>query len=158
MNEMTTIVKKNESGEAVFEYQGNLIRKTERGLLVEAVFGIERVQVEDVAFLKGDLFNEYYLFEKWFNIYEVHTGKTDVIKAWYCNICRPMTHQMNRIAYEDLALDLLVYPDGRYSILDRDEFRALRINGHDRRMALEGLEELLQLFHTSSNLSLVDLL
>ncbi|KUK46120.1 MAG: hypothetical protein XD73_1007 [Anaerolinea thermophila] len=158
MNEMITIIKKNESGEAVFEYQGDLVRKTERGLLVEAVFGIERVQVENVVFLKGDLFNEYYLFEKWFNIYEVHIEETEVIKAWYCNICRPMTYQMDSIAYEDLALDLLVYPDGRHSILDRDEFRALHINGHERRMALEGLEELVQLFQTTLTPNLVDLL
>ena len=155
---MITIIKKNESGEAVFQYQGNLMQITQRGILVEAIFGIEQVQVGDVTLLEGDLFHELYLFNRWFNVYEVHARKTDVIKAWYCNICRPMKFEKNCIEYEDLALDLLVLPDGRYTILDRAEFRALSISGHERRMALRGLEELIQLFHAAPNMNLADLL
>jgi len=55
-------------------------------------------------------------------------------------------------------LDLLVYPDGRQSILDREEFRALRIDGHERRMALEGLAELQNIFKDIKDLNLDGLL
>jgi hypothetical protein len=153
-----TIIKKNESGETVFTYPGNVVRETQRGILVEAIFGIREVQVEDVTLIEGDLFHELYLYSKWFNLYEVHIGKTDEIKAWYCNICRPVRYENNCIEYEDLALDLLVYPDGRYSILDRVAFRALPISGHERRLALQGLEELIGLFHAAPNIDLMDLL
>ena len=155
---MITIIKKNESGETVFSYPGNLICETPQGILIEAFFGIRRVQVEDITLVVGDLFRELYLYDKWFNIYEVHTGKSDAVKAWYCNICRPVRVENNCIEYEDLALDLLVYPDGKYSVLDRVAFRALPISGHERRLVLQGLEELIELFQAVPVMNLMDLL
>jgi len=149
MHKPVTIIKRNERGEPVFQYQGEIYQCTEKGLLVSAIFGLSKVVEQDITFLKGDLFEECYLFNKWFNIYQVHIGCSDQVKAWYCNICRPMLFQDDRIEFDDLALDLLVYPDGRQCILDRDEFRALRIDGHERRMALEGLEELQGLIKAS---------
>ncbi|MGV8026827.1 MAG: DUF402 domain-containing protein [Anaerolineaceae bacterium] len=142
MNKKITIIKRNERSEPVFQYQGEICQHTEKGLLVSAIFGLPQVMERDITFLKGDRFEECYLFNKWFNIYQVHAGSSGQIKAWYCNICRPMLYQEDRIEFDDLALDLLVYPDGSQTILDRDEFRALHITGHERRLALEGLEEL----------------
>ncbi|MHB8807987.1 MAG: DUF402 domain-containing protein [Anaerolineaceae bacterium] len=142
MNKKITIIKRNEHGEPVFQYQGEIRQHTEKGLLVSAIFRLPQVMERDITFLKGDRFEECYLFNKWFNIYQVHVGRSEQIKAWYCNICRPMLYQEDRIEFDDLALDLLIYPDGRQYILDRDEFRALHINGHERRLALESLEEL----------------
>lgn len=158
MNNPISIIKKNEAGQAVFRYDGQIIRRSDKGVLVSAVFGIPKVTEEEVDFLAGDVFHEYYLYEKWFNIYEVHVGSSDVIKAWYCNLCRPVTISTEQIAYEDLALDLLVYADGRQNILDREEFRALRIGGHERRMALEGLAELQNIFKDIKDLNLDGLL
>lgn len=158
MNNPISIIKKNAGGQAVFQYEGEIIRQSDRGVLVSAVFGIPKVTEEAVDFLAGDVFHEYYLYEKWFNIYEVHIGNSGVIKAWYCNLCRPVTISTDQIAYEDLALDLLVYPDGRQSILDREEFRALHITGHERRMALEGLAELQNIFKDIKDLNLDGLL
>jgi hypothetical protein len=146
MNKRITIIKRDEQGKPVFQYQGEICQHTEKGLLVSAIFGLSEVVEQDITLLKGDLFHECYLFGKWFNIYQVHVGHSEHIKAWYCNICRPMLFQEDRIEFDDLALDLLVYPDGRQCILDRDEFRALHINGHERRLALEGLDELRTIF------------
>jgi hypothetical protein len=69
-----------------------------------------------------------------------------------------MLFRDGRIEFDDLALDLLVYPDGRQCILDRDEFRALRINGHERRLALEGLAELQAIFKETGIPDLLKLL
>lgn len=158
MNTLISIIKKDETGQAVFQYDGQIIHRSDKGVLVSAVFGIPKVIVEEVDFLAGDVFHEYYLYDKWFNIYEVHAGDSPHIKAWYCNLCRPVKISSDQISYEDLALDLLVYPDGKQSILDREEFRALRINGHERRMALEGLSELQDIFKRIGDLHLKELL
>lgn len=158
MNKRITIVKRNELGEPVFQYEGEICRHTKKGLLVSAVFGLPQVTEQEMTFVKGDLFHECYLYNKWFNIYQVHAGRSEQIKAWYCNICRPMLFRDGRIEFDDLALDLLVYPDGRQCILDRDEFRALRINGHERRLALEGLAELQAIFKETGIPDLLKLL
>lgn len=158
MNKKITIVKQNAAGTEVFRYGGELVRQTSSGLMVSAIFEIPYIQVDEVAFKAGDRSFEYYLYDKWFNIYQVHEGMSAEVKAWYCNICRPMVFTNGQVEYEDMELDLLVYPDGRQVILDRDEFRALRINGHERRLALEGMQELHDIFKDIRALDLASLL
>ena len=46
---------------------------------------------------------------------------------------------------EDLALDLVVYPDGRSRVLDEDEFAALPLSAEERSRARRALEELQEL-------------
>jgi len=50
------------------------------------------------------------------------------------------------ISYVDLALDLLVYPDGRQLVLDQDEFEALDLDLEDHKQSLKALAELKTLF------------
>ncbi len=146
MHKTITIIKRNEHSQPVFQYQAEILDQSEKGLLLSAVFGLASVVEEDINILKGDRFKEWYPYQKWFNIYQIHDGQTAQVKAWYCNVCRPMYFHESVLEFDDLALDLLVYPDGSQSILDREEFRALRISGHERRLALEGLEELQTIF------------
>jgi protein associated with RNAse G/E len=55
---------------------------------------------------------ELYLFGKWFNIYEIYDRDDQLLKAWYCNITRPVRLLGNEVHYDDLALDLLVFLTG----------------------------------------------
>jgi len=50
------------------------------------------------------------------------------------------------VAYRDLALDLLVYPDGSQLILDEDEFAVLQVPDEEKAKALAALEELKIIF------------
>ncbi len=150
MKQKITIVKRNERGIPVFRYTGEILQSTKKGLLISAVFGLPQVNLRVAALLPGDLFEEYYFYDKWFNIYQVHAGNTERIKVWYCNICRPMQYLDDRIEFDDLALDLLITPNGRQYILDRDEFCALKINRKERRLALEGLREVQAFFKENS--------
>lgn len=52
----------------------------------------------------------------------------------------------DRLSYIDLALDLWVAPDGSQTVLGRDEFDALELDGGTRRPAEAGLRELIKLF------------
>jgi hypothetical protein len=91
---------------------------------------------------------ERYYTDRWYNIFAVHDRDDDTLKAWYCNVTRPAEitpdreTPISRIAYVDLALDLLVFPDGRYLVLDEDEFANLPIDDLTRQKALDALDEL----------------
>ena len=49
------------------------------------------------------------------------------------------------MSYVDLALDLLVYPDGRQLVLDEDEFQALSLDTATHVKAQAALNELQRL-------------
>ena len=53
---------------------------------------------------------------------------------------RPVEFKDDHIAYDDLALNLLVYPDGKQLVLDRDDFEALELPSFDCKMAEAGLK------------------
>ncbi len=146
MNEVITVIKRNEKGSDVFQYQGKILRATTKGFLIRAIFKLNKSITKDITFLPGDMFEEYYIFHKWFNIYQVHSGDSEQIKAWYCNICRPIFFQDSSIIFDDLVLDLLIDAEGRQHILDRDEFRAIHLSLRERMLALKGLIELRSLF------------
>ena len=59
---------------------------------------------------------------------------------------RPAEIRGDVLSYVDLALDLLVFPDGRQLVLDEDEFNNLDLNPTDKAQALAALAELQQQF------------
>ena len=145
------IVKNNHAGEEVWRYSGVLRRHTEKGLIIEAKFNAKD---DAYGFKQGDLFIEAYLYGKWFNVYEIHSKEDGALKCWYCNITRPVRTLDQTLYYDDLALDLMVYPDGKMMVLDMDEFEELPISIADREKALKGLEELKKLFQEKTLINL----
>jgi hypothetical protein len=85
---------------------------------------------------------EWFYSDRWHNIFQMHDADDDRLKGWYCNLTRPARLGPNDIYAEDLALDVMVYPDGNFRLLDEDEFAALEITASDRSHALNALEEL----------------
>ncbi|GGL43597.1 DUF402 domain-containing protein [Sporolactobacillus putidus] len=62
----------------------------------------------------------FYWTERPYNVY-IWIGPEGNYRGSYLNIVRN-THISDRVvSYEDLILDVLVLPDGRYSVLDEDE-------------------------------------
>ena len=91
---------------------------------------------------KGDRFVETYYTDRWFNIFEIHAREDDHLRGWYCNVSSPAVIVGDTIAWNDLALDLLVFPDGRQYVLDEDEFSQLELSSEQRQRALNALAEL----------------
>jgi protein associated with RNAse G/E len=100
----------------------------------------------DVVFRRGDRFVEYYYTDRWYNIFAIHDRDDEKVKGWYCNIGMPAVFQDGIVSYVDLALDLWVSSDGKQTLLDEDEFEALRLDTQLRDGALKGLEDLKTLF------------
>ena len=143
MGSAITVHKLNEQGAEVFHYNGILIGERGNSLTLEAYYERSDVQFFGLTFREGDRFIETYYSDHWFNIFEIHDTDDD-IKGWYCNITRSARIEQGHIYAEDLALDLLVYPDGRVQVLDEDEFEAMELSESDRKNALSALEELKQ--------------
>jgi len=140
------IIKRNHLGVAVWEYEGILIGQSERAYLFEAYFNRTDLLFNGVFLRKGDRFLELYPLSRWFNIFEIHDKDDDSVKAWYCNVTRPVNIEGDSIAYEDLALDLLVYPDRKKLVLDEDEFEELSLPDREVQFAREGLQQLIGIF------------
>ena len=62
----------------------------------------------------------YFFKNKWYNI--IAQMKKDGI-YFYCNIATPYIIEENTIKYIDYDLDLRVFPDGSFKVLDRGEYK-----------------------------------
>lgn len=146
VGERVPVIKRNILGEETWRYEGLLIERGQNCFVLEAYFDRQDMQVEGLLLRKGDRFVETYYEDRWYNVFEVHACEDDRIRGWYCNISCPVKVEGRALSYIDLALDLLVFPDGSQTILDQDEFESLQIPPEARQRALDGLHELKNLF------------
>ena len=140
------IIKNDHLGNSVWEYDGKIIEQTASAFLIEANFNRSDLMFNGIFLREGDCFLELYPIGKWFNIFEIHDKDNDEIKGWYCNITRPVRFNDENIFYDDLALDLLVYPDRKMLVLDEDEFRFLSLDPIETLNAKKGLAKLQEMF------------
>jgi len=139
-----TVFKQNYLGEPVFNWKGELVAETPTSRLVSARFsGADAVPVDKVTFRKDDLMLERYYIDRWYNLFEVHQGSSNQVKCWYLNLSYPAQFSAESIIWQDLALDLVVYPNGEYRLLDEDEFNALPLDVEVRRHCLETVQDIL---------------
>lgn len=157
MKSEVTIIKNNHKGEEVWRYAGKIVSETPKGIIAEAYFNRSDLEFNGITLKEGDRFKELYLFGKWFNIFEIYDKHSALLKAWYCNITRPVKILNHKIFYDDLALDLLVLPDRRQLALDEEEFIALNLNKADQLNARSALKELQVLFSQDEEVNVHDL-
>jgi predicted RNA-binding protein associated with RNAse of E/G family len=147
-----TILKLDHKGQETWRYQGKLLKRAPHQIVLEAFFERDDVTVDDMVLRPGDRFIETYFDDRWYNIFEVRDRADDQLKGWYCNICYPAEFHGRTVSYRDLALDLLVFPDGRQTVLDEDEFTSLPLSHQVRVQTHLALRELQALF---TNLEIV---
>ncbi len=150
-----TVYKQNYRGELVFQYKGIELIRTSSYIIIEAFFGRDYV-TDYHAFKHGDRMLEWFFMDRWYNIFELHHRQTDVLEGWYCNITRPAYIRQYGIYADDLAIDVMVYPDGQFCILDMDEFNALPLSAETHYAAQMGLNMLLS--HIQQRIAPFDLI
>jgi len=143
------VQKKNPAGEVLIEYEGDVLKRDENSVTLEALFTRDDMPFMDVVFKRGDRFVEYYYADRWYNIFEIYDRDDGTIKGWYCNIGKPAVIENGIVSYVDLALDLWVSADGKQTMLDENEFENLGLNEELRIGALGGLKELKLLFENN---------
>jgi uncharacterized protein len=134
--------KLNVERQETWQYTGQVLSRLPEAVIIEAFFNRDDLPFHGIIFGRGDRFIEIYYTDRWYNIFEIHDRDDDHLKGWYCNVALPAELEQDQIAYVDLALDLLVYPDGRQLVLDEDEFAALAIDAETRRLARAALAQL----------------
>lgn len=137
-----TVSKQNPAGEETWRYKGQLLTEDEHSIVLEAYFDRDDTVYHGMRLARGDRFIEFYYTDRWYNIYEIYAVEDGHLRGWYCNIATPAMITPDRVEYQDLALDLLVFPDGRQLVLDEDEFAELAIPPEMCQTARITLEEL----------------
>ena len=141
-----TVRKLDHAGNETWRYQGRLIERGAHHVLLEAYFDRADTDVHGLVLARGDRFVEIYFDNRWYNVFQIHDHAGERLKGWYANIGMPASIADNTISYRDLALDLLVFPDGRQVTVDEKEFAALPISEEARDAARQALFELKQRF------------
>ncbi len=145
-----TVYKLDEYGRQVWQYPARELARGTHFVRLEAFFNREDTDLGFATFARGDRFVEYFYDDHWYNIFAVHQGNSDLLKGWYCNVCRPAVLGETTIRCQDMALDLWVTPDGKTLILDEDEFAELDIAAEERSICLDALADLLRQAESST--------
>ena len=137
-------------GEFRYSWRGEALQWSPEHVILLAIWrGPGEPAVGEIAFTMGDRFLEHYYPGRGYAIWQIERADGD-LKGWYCNISTPIVERDGVLSFEDLLLDVVVYPDGRHAILDRDEFETARLQGlsDERcRLAEEALDEVLAAIH-----------
>lgn len=142
MTECITIHKLDAHGLEVWSYRARLLARGDGWITVEANFDRQDADLHGLILRRGDRMVEQFFADRWYNVFAIHDGGGTELKGWYCNITRPAHLLPADVFAEDLALDLLVLPDGSSRILDEDEFEALGLSQLERARARAALHEL----------------
>jgi predicted RNA-binding protein associated with RNAse of E/G family len=137
-----TVIKNDHTGREVWRYRGRVLDRGATWVKLEARFGRSDVKTEYHTFRRGDRFVEWFYSDRWYNIFQMHDVDDDHLTGWYCNITRPATLKPDVIVADDLALDVLISPDGNLTVLDEDEFAALSLDDTTRAAARRALADL----------------
>jgi protein associated with RNAse G/E len=70
---------------------------------------------------RGTVSYEYYWLDRWFNVFRFHEPGGE-LRNYYCNVNLPPSFENGVLDYIDLDIDVLVWRDFKYEILDLDEF------------------------------------
>lgn len=142
MNEMITVHKLDDRGREVWRYRGTLVREDDSSIMLVAHFDREDVEFHGLHIRRGDRFIETFYRDRWYNIFAIYDVDNNHLKGWYCNITRPARIGDGHVYAEDLALDLIVLPNGSMHTLDEDEFNNLELNHEEKANALHTLKHL----------------
>ncbi|UII54729.1 DUF402 domain-containing protein [Cytobacillus spongiae] len=128
-----------------YEWQGEVVRKTEDGLFVLCCPGRKLHHYSKGAtFTINNVSLEYYSFKDWFTAaMEIENGR---VVSYYCNIAMPSKMISNHVSFVDLDLDFVMSEQTGWQVVDEEEFEENSIkfeySAELKKAAFESLEEL----------------
>ena len=111
-----------------YKHDGTIHRSWDEAVLLDIkdnylVFGNDRTIVQEAdgrTWKTKEPAIMYFFEDRWFNI--IAQKKENGI-YYYCNMASPYVLEDNTIKYIDYDLDLRVFADGTYKVLDRSEYK-----------------------------------
>lgn len=70
---------------------------------------------------RGTISYEFYWLDRWYNVFRFHEPDSS-LRNFYCNVNMPPTFINEVLNYVDLDVDILIWKDFSYQVLDLDEF------------------------------------
>ncbi len=96
---------------------------------------------------------EFYWLNRWYNVFRFHEPDGN-LRNFYCNINLPINFSGEALNYVDLDIDILVWKDFSYQVLDIEEFEvnAKRFSYSDkmRKQVRASQNELISLIETKT--------
>jgi uncharacterized protein len=113
-------------GTLAYAWGGIVLRCDTSGIVLRAEFNVDLVEREWATFRRGDVFVEYYYFDRWYNVFQI-SAPDGTLKGWYANVGLPaaLNAEAGQLEYVDLALDVWTDPNGAFVVLDQEEFEEL---------------------------------
>jgi protein associated with RNAse G/E len=111
-----------------YKHDGNIHRTWDEAVLLEIhddylIFGNEKTKVTESdgrTWRTKEPAVLFFFYKDWYNI--IGQNKKNGI-YYYCNIASPFIVEENTIKYIDYDLDLRVFPNGSFKVLDRGEYK-----------------------------------
>lgn len=111
------------------KYDGRLQRSWPARLAVQtgSLLVLDATFTEEIrhpwlgTIVPGTRSTEYYWTDRWYSIFRF-AEPHGALRNFYCNINQPATFDGQTLTFVDLDIDLLIWPDFAYRILDEDEF------------------------------------
>ncbi len=144
-----TVRKCDHQGCERVRYSGVVIDIGLGWLCMDAVFALNDHPIAaGIVFRRGDRLREWHYVDRWYNVFAVYDVDDDALKCYYCNITRPaiIDSAQGIVQADDLALDLLLLPDGAVHLLDEDQFRALSLSHVEAAACWDAVAEIRRLF------------
>ena len=113
-------------GKLDYAWDGTVLRCDDAGIVLRAEFNVDLVEREFATFRRGDVFHEFYYWERWYNVFQIN-APDGTLKGWYGNVGLPaaLRADAGELDYVDLELDVWALPNGEHMVLDQEEFDAL---------------------------------
>lgn len=121
--EIYTIVSKKFDGTIHRQWQAELIGRKEKLLMFVGVFDSEINHEHLGVIRRGTISYEFYWLDCWYNVFRFHEPD-GTLRNFYCNINLPPRLIGDTLEYVDLDVDILVWNDFSFQILDMDEYQA----------------------------------
>jgi uncharacterized protein len=102
-------------------WKAELVEQKNSLLIFVGEFEIEVNHSHLGVIRRGTLSYEFYWLDRWYNIFRFHEPG-GALRNFYCNINMPPKFENGVLDYVDLDIDILVWKDFKYEILDADEF------------------------------------
>ncbi len=120
-NEIVTIKSRKYNGEVHRTWKAKFVEREESRLELVGEFEKEIAHPHLGVIRPNTVSYEFYWLNRWYNVFRFHEPKGG-LRNFYCNVNLPPTFDKLILDYVDLDIDVLVWKDFSYQILDLDEF------------------------------------
>ncbi|MEM9775799.1 MAG: DUF402 domain-containing protein [Chloroflexota bacterium] len=141
------VIKNDHKSNEIWQYPvEKILGQSDHHITIEAFFNRDDYNAGFTVFKRNDRFVETFYNDRWYNVFAIYDRDDGVLKGWYCNVTRPAVWDENRLASDDIALDVWVSADQTKEplVLDQEEFVELGLPSAESAEALNAVDQILE--------------